>query len=101
MSPAIGRVGSSDGAIAVQGHERGIDIMSARADTIIDVMVGLDPLADLPRSGWLLRGVRPCESIADHSFGVAMVTMLLVDAVRAEGLAIDGERALRMALVHD
>lgn len=75
--------------------------MSARADAIVDVMLGLDPMADLPRTGWLLRGVRPCESIADHSFGVAVVTMLLVDALRDDGVAIDGERALRMALVHD
>ena len=56
---------------------------------------------DLPRTGWLLRGVRPCESIAEHSFGVAFTTMLLVDAVRAEGETVDGERALRMAIVHD
>lgn len=75
--------------------------MSARADVILDTMIGLDPMADLPRTGWLLRGVRPCESIADHSFGVAFVTMLLIDAMRADGQAIDGERALRMALVHD
>jgi putative hydrolase of HD superfamily len=75
--------------------------VSERAERIIDVVVGLDPLADLPRTGWLLRGVRPCESIADHSYGVALVTMLLVDALRAEGEAVDGEKALRMALVHD
>src|SRR5687768_18593620 len=75
--------------------------MSARAEAIVDVMLGIDPMADLPRTGWLLRGVRPCESIADHSYGVAFVTMLLVDAVRAEDVNVDGELALRMALVHD
>lgn len=75
--------------------------MSSRADRIVDLLLGLDPLAELPRTGWLLRGVRPCESIAEHSFGVALVTMLLVDALRAEGGEVDGERALRMALVHD
>jgi putative hydrolase of HD superfamily len=75
--------------------------MTARADRILDAMLGVDPLADLPRTGWLLRGVRPCESLADHSFGVAFLAMLFVDAIRAEGTAIDGERVLRMALVHD
>jgi putative hydrolase of HD superfamily len=75
--------------------------MTARAERLLDTMLGLDPLADLPRTGWLLRGVRPCESIADHSFGVAFLTMLFVDAIRAEGGTVDGERALRMALVHD
>jgi putative hydrolase of HD superfamily len=71
------------------------------ADQLIDTLLGLDPLADLPRTGWLLRGVRPCESIADHSFGVALVALLLTDALRAEGQKVDGERVLRMALVHD
>lgn len=75
--------------------------MSARADTIAQLLLDLDPLAELPRTGWLLRGVRPCESIAEHSFGVALVTTLLVDSLRAEGTEVDGERALRMALVHD
>ena len=75
--------------------------MTDRADCILEAMLGVDPLADLPRTGWLLRGVRPCESLADHSFGVAFLAMLFVDAIRAEGGAIDGERVLRMALVHD
>lgn len=75
--------------------------MTERADRILDVMLGVDPLADLPRTGWLLRGVRPCESLADHSFGVAFLAMLFVDAIRAEGGSVDGERVLRMALVHD
>jgi putative hydrolase of HD superfamily len=70
-------------------------------DQLIDTLVRLDPLSDLPRTGWLLRGVRPCESIADHSFGVALTALLLTDAARAEGHTVDGERVLRMALVHD
>ena len=78
-----------------------LGLMTARADRILEAMLGLDPLADLPRTGWLLRGVRPCESLADHSFGVALLAMLFVDAIRAEGAVIDGERVLRMALVHD
>ncbi|CAN5802410.1 HD family hydrolase [soil metagenome] len=75
--------------------------MSPRAEAILETMLQIDPLADLPRTGWLLRGVRPCESIADHGFGVAFLAMMLVDAMRAEGTVVDGERVLRMALVHD
>jgi putative hydrolases of HD superfamily len=74
---------------------------ATRGEAILATMLGLDPLSELPRTGWLLRGVRPCESIADHSFGVAFLAMLFVDAIRAEGGTIDGERTLRMALVHD
>jgi putative hydrolase of HD superfamily len=70
-------------------------------DVFIDTMMSLDTLADLPRTGWLLRGVRPCESIAEHTFGVALCALLLSDAMRSEGAVIDGERVLRMALVHD
>lgn len=75
--------------------------MTQRASELIDTLIGLDPLASLDRTGWAMRGVKPCESIADHSHGVALATALLVDAVRAEGHDVDGERALRMAIVHD
>lgn len=73
----------------------------APAERIVDCLLALDALADLPRTGFVLRGVAAPESLAAHSFGVALTTMLLVDALRDEGVAIDGERALRMALVHD
>jgi putative hydrolase of HD superfamily len=55
----------------------------SRAERILQTMLGLDPLADLPRTGWLMRGVRPCESIADHSFGVTFLAMLVHDAAEA------------------
>lgn len=60
-----------------------------------------DRLAALPRTGWLLRGVVDPESIAEHSFGVAVVAAMIVDDVRARGQTVDGEKVLRMALVHD
>lgn len=68
---------------------------------ILDTLDALDPLGDLPRTGWVMRGVTPCESIAAHSLSVALLVAMLVDACRAEGLTVDGEAALRMALVHD
>lgn len=70
-------------------------------DELIDTVLALDALADLPRTGWVLRGVPAPESIAAHSYGVAIVTMALLDAARADGLEVDGERALRVALLHD
>jgi putative hydrolases of HD superfamily len=70
-------------------------------DDLIDTLIALDALADLPRTGWLLRGVAQPESIAAHSHGVALVTMALIDAARAENHEVDGERALRIALLHD
>ncbi len=70
-------------------------------DELIDAVQALDPLCDLPRTGWVLRGVASPESLAAHSYGVAMVSMFLCDQLRAGGQEVDGERVLRMALLHD
>lgn len=67
----------------------------------IELVQFLDRLAALPRTGWLLRGVVDPESIAEHCFGVCVVAMLLVDDLRARGMTVDGERVLRMAILHD
>lgn len=68
---------------------------------LVDLLVSLNPLSDLPRTGWVLRGVANPESIAAHSHGVALVAMCIVDALREAGEDVDGERVLRMALLHD
>lgn len=67
----------------------------------IELVQFLDRLAALPRTGWLLRGIAAPESIAEHTLGVCVVAALLVDDLRDKGTTIDGERVLRMALVHD
>lgn len=77
------------------------DHAHASPSTIIDVATFFDRLATLPRTGWLLRGVTDVESIAEHSHGVAIVCALLVDDLRERGVTVDGEKVLRMALVHD
>jgi putative hydrolase of HD superfamily len=71
------------------------------ARTIIDVLQALDPLTSLRRTGYVIRGVAEAETIAAHSFGVALVAMFFVDELRSEGADVDGERVLRMALLHD
>ncbi len=74
---------------------------SSNAHAAIELVQFFDRLAALPRTGWLLRGVVDPESIAEHSFGVCLVATLLIDDLRARGMTVDGERVLRMALVHD
>jgi putative hydrolase of HD superfamily len=56
-------------------------------------------LKQLYRQGWLRGGVprERCESIADHSFGVAMLASWLAQA-RPE---LDAAKVVRMALLHD
>lgn len=58
-------------------------------------------LKALPRTGWLLRGVRDVESIADHGFGVAWIALLLADRAVAAGMPVNVEKILRLALLHD
>ncbi len=51
----------------------------------------------MPRTGWLQRGVRDAESIAEHSFGVAVLCLLIGDQLAD----IDRGRLLAIALLHD
>lgn len=53
-------------------------------------------MANIPRTGWLLLGIPAPESVAEHSFGVAMTAMLLA--------ALDGAdvgRTVALACFHD
>ena len=69
---------------------------------MLSTLIELQRLKRLDRTGWTLRGLpNGTESVAAHSFGVCVVAMLLADEMRARGVDIDGERVLRMALVHD
>lgn len=67
----------------------------------IKFLTELMRLKALPRTGWLLRGVREVESIAEHLFGVAWIALLLADRARANGHEVSVEKVLRMALLHD
>lgn len=68
---------------------------------LLELLDALETLKHLPRTGWLLRGVRDCESIADHCFRAAFTAMLLTDALRAQGVELNAERVLRMSLLHE
>jgi putative hydrolase of HD superfamily len=71
------------------------------AATLLEFLDELMRLKAVPRLGWLLRGVREVESVADHSFGVAFIAMLLADRACERGLQVNVEKVLRMALLHD
>jgi len=50
-----------------------------------------------PRRGWVLKlGMEHPESVADHSFRVALMAMVYCDA-----RGLDAEKAMKMALLHD
>ena len=69
---------------------------------MISTLIELQRLKRLERTGWTLRGLAPgAESVAAHSFGVALAAMMLADQLIERGTRVDVERLLRMALLHD
>ena len=60
-------------------------------------------LKGLPRTGWLDRGIAPSlvESVADHSYGVALLAWLCAVERHAAGADLDPRRVLELALIHD
>jgi putative hydrolase of HD superfamily len=69
---------------------------------MLATLIELQRLKRLERTGWTLRGLpNGTESVAAHSFGVCATAMMLADEIKAQGLEIDCERVLRMALLHD
>lgn len=52
----------------------------------------------LLRSGWVREKVKDPESIAEHSFRVGVIAMVLADKL---GESLDKEKLIKMALIHD
>jgi len=53
-------------------------------------------LKDTPRRGWTLRGLREPESVAEHSFCLALMSL-----VEADERGLDPCKAAALALIHD
>lgn len=69
---------------------------------MLSTLIELQRLKRLDRTGWTLRGLpNGTESVAAHSFGVSVTAMLLADRCTAAGVALDPEKVLRIALLHD
>jgi len=65
---------------------------------LLEVILQANELKTIPRMGWRVRGVTDGESVADHSYAVALIAMLLADRMK---LDIDVEKVLRIAILHD
>ncbi len=67
---------------------------------LMQVYFEFNHLKQLYRQGWLHRGITTerCETVAEHTFGVAVLAFLLADAYFPH---LDSGRVLRMALIHD
>jgi putative hydrolases of HD superfamily len=73
------------------------------AEALLGLAQFASKLKSVPRTGWLDRGVPPLqvESVADHSLGVAILAWGCALQLRADGVAIDPERVLMLAILHD
>jgi putative hydrolase of HD superfamily len=71
--------------------------MGQDGDTLLDFLEQAGRLKRLRRKGWVDRGVAEPESVADHSYRLALLT-LLAGSLHP---GIDVSRAVILALVHD
>lgn len=65
-------------------------------ERIVGLFRHVQKLKTTPRSGWLSFDIEKPESIAAHSYGVALLAWVL-----SKGKEMDSEKIIKMALVHD
>lgn len=67
---------------------------------IIDVFYKILRLKSLFRQGWLKRGIdkSKCETVADHTFGTAMISWLLAHEYLPK---LNEVKVLKLALIHE
>ncbi|MBF0409645.1 MAG: HD domain-containing protein [Candidatus Riflebacteria bacterium] len=54
-------------------------------------------LKKIRRTGWQLRGIKECESLADHAFGTAFLAMLLSSYFPE----LNRDKTIKMAIAHE
>lgn len=64
---------------------------------LLDLLLEAQALDRVARAGYALRGVADPESVAEHSYHVALAVWLLASQVPT----LDGARAVAIALLHD
>lgn len=63
---------------------------------LLNFALTIGKLKKLKRTGWVRHGIPDSESVADHIFRLATLTMILANKV-----GVDPDKSLKMALVHD
>ena len=81
-------------------HKPLVDLLSEQASPVLRVYYEFNQLKLLYRQGWLKRSIPPerCETVAEHTLGVAVLAMWLSDQYFPN---LDSLKLLRMALLHD
>ncbi|MDY6877762.1 MAG: HD domain-containing protein [Chloroflexota bacterium] len=68
------------------------------AGAALQLLLDAHRLKRTSRTGWVMRGVADAESVADHSFGVAFISLILTELVDQ---SLDKAKVLTIALLHD
>ncbi len=68
------------------------------AGSALQLLLYGNQLKRIPRTGWVMRGVTDGESVSDHTFGVAFVSLVLAQLVERP---VDTAKLLGIALLHD
>jgi len=72
-----------------------------KAEAILSFIEEIGILKSLPRTGWLIHGIKNGESIADHCYRMTLLSMVLADTLVAKGMKIDTEKVMRLSLLHE
>ena len=80
--------------------ENPANLLTDDVSPLLQAYFELSQLKQLYRQGWLRRGISKerCESVAEHSFGVALLALWLV---KSSYPYLDAEKTMTMALLHD
>lgn len=75
-------------------------VRSKSLSALVEIYFEIVHLKQLFRQGWLRRGVPKanCESVAEHSFGVALLALLTAEAHFPH---LDSQKVVAMALLHN
>lgn len=65
--------------------------------SLLDLLLEVQTLDRVPRSGYFLRGISDCESVSEHTFHLALLVWFLAGSEPG----IDRSRAVELALLHD
>lgn len=63
---------------------------------LVELLTEVGKLKAVKRQGWVQRGINNAESVADHSFRLAVMAMILADSVN-----VNKNKCVKMALAHD
>ena len=75
-------------------------ILLEKTHPMIGLFFEFAQLKNLYRQGWLDKGVSEldCETVADHSFGVALLGYIIAEEYRQD---LDSQKVMRLGLLHD